>query len=135
MSNLWLVLADYFFLLFHTALIIFNLFGWVLKATRIWNLATLLVTALSWFGLGIFYGIGYCPLTDWHWSVLRELGHSNLPASYVQYLFDRLLGVSITPLTADYLTVSSFFLALIISVVLNIRDYRNKSVKKINKRN
>ncbi|TVR84309.1 MAG: DUF2784 family protein [Saprospirales bacterium] len=126
MADLWLQLADYFFLLFHTSLIFFNLFGWVIQSLRVWNLVTLLLTALSWFGLGIFYGIGYCPLTDWHWTVLQELGHTHLPASYVQYLFERLIGWSITPLTADYLTVSSFFMALVLSIILNIRDYRRK---------
>jgi hypothetical protein len=27
--------------------------------------------SLSWFGLGLFYGIGYCPSTDWHWRIKR----------------------------------------------------------------
>ena len=124
MSTTFLHFLDWFFLLFHTTLIAFNLFGWAWKPARKWNLLTLLLTALSWFGLGIFYGIGYCPITDWHWSVLRELGHRGLPASYVQYLLDRVLGVEVSPIEADYLTVVSFFAAFLVSVFLNFRDYK-----------
>jgi len=37
--------------------------------------ASLLLTAFSWFVLGIWYGWGYCVCTDWHYMVLRdELG-------------------------------------------------------------
>ncbi|MCD4791284.1 MAG: DUF2784 domain-containing protein, partial [Bacteroidales bacterium] len=73
---------DTFFVVFHTALIIFNLFGWIWKPTRRLNLITLLLTGASWFILGIFYGIGYCPLTDWHWQVLHKLGIYDVPNSY-----------------------------------------------------
>ncbi len=122
MSTFWLNFLDVFFLVFHSTLIVFNLFGWVYKPLRKWNLLCLLLTGLSWFGLGIFYGIGYCPLTDWHWMVLRELGETGIPASYVQYILDRILSISVTPSQADILTVSTFFIALVISSLLNWRD-------------
>ncbi|HPF94086.1 MAG TPA: DUF2784 family protein, partial [Tenuifilaceae bacterium] len=64
------MLLDVFFVAFHTLLIAFNLFGWIWWRTRKANLITLLLTGLSWIGLGLFFGIGYCPLTDWHWQVL-----------------------------------------------------------------
>jgi uncharacterized membrane protein YeiH len=57
----WLVSLDYFFIAFHSALIIFNLFAWIPRFTRRWNLISLGLTAFSWLGLGLFYGIGYCP--------------------------------------------------------------------------
>lgn len=119
-------IADYFFLLFHTALMIFNLFGWIPAKWRKWNLLTLLITAASWFLLGIFYGMGYCFLTDWHWTILAKLGKSPGVNSYVQYLFHRLLHIDISADFADMLTVLLFFLALIISLILNIRDFWRK---------
>jgi hypothetical protein len=61
--------ADSFFIIFHSVLICFNLFGWIPKALRKWNLFSLILTTFSWFILGIFYGFGYCFLTDWHWEV------------------------------------------------------------------
>ena len=49
------------FFVFHTAWIVFNCVGWAWRRTRRWHLATVSLTALSWFGLGIRYGWGYCP--------------------------------------------------------------------------
>ncbi|MEO5906489.1 MAG: DUF2784 family protein, partial [Saprospiraceae bacterium] len=62
-------LLDYFFFFFHTSLILFNCFGWIFPKLRRWNLITLLLTAFSWFVLGIWFGLGYCVCTDWHWAV------------------------------------------------------------------
>jgi hypothetical protein len=114
-------ILDLFFLFFHTLLIIFNLFGWIFRKTRIANLITLLLTGLSWFGLGIFYGWGYCPLSDWHWQVLEKMGRYNIPVSYIQYIAERLLGADIGSTMADILTLTAFILALILSLFFNFR--------------
>src|SRR6056297_243756 len=100
-------LLDYFFVIFHSALIIFNLFGWIWKKTRKANLVTLILTGLSWFALGVFYGIGFCPLTEWHWQVLTKLGERNLPVSYTEYLVNRLLGINLA-VNYDILTGALF---------------------------
>ena len=52
-------LLNIFFFVFHTLLMLFNCFGWAWKKTRPWNLVTLLLTAGSWFIVGIWYGWGY----------------------------------------------------------------------------
>lgn len=113
---------DIFFVVFHTILILFNLFGWVWKRTRRANLITLGLTGLSWFALGIFYGIGYCPLTDWHWNVLAKLGKTDLPNSYIAYLLNRSAGISMSEKLVDIFTMLFFIVALLLSVFLNIRD-------------
>ena len=110
---------DIFFLSFHSILIIFNLFGWIIKPLRKANLITLLFTGGSWFILGIFYGIGYCPLTDWHFNVLEKLGKTNLPTSYVKYILDRITGLNFNTDLVDISTLICFFSALIISLYLN----------------
>ena len=115
-------LLDCFFTILHTLLILFNLTGWIWRYTRKWNLISLLLTAGSWVFLGFFYGFGYCPLTDWHFSILYELGERGLPASYVQYLIQRVLHVSVTSSFADAITLTGLVLALIMSVYLNLRD-------------
>jgi len=112
---------DVFFLVFHSFLILFNLFGWMWKKTRMLNLITLLITGFSWIVLGIFYGWGYCFLTDWHWRVLENIGELNLPNSYVQYLLNRILGLNISAITAEYLTVILFVIALLLSVYTNLK--------------
>ncbi|WP_350356651.1 DUF2784 domain-containing protein [Fodinibius salicampi] len=117
-------LLNIFFLFFHTAWMLFNLFGWIWKRVRKWNLLSLLLTAFSWFGLGIWYGLGYCPCTHWHWLVRRELGYTNMPSSYIKFLIQELTAMNISAVAVDWLTGVSFGLALILSVALNIRDYK-----------
>ena len=121
-----LKILDLFFLVFHTGLIFFNLFAWIYKKTRKLNLVTLILTGASWFVLGIFYGMGYCPLTDWHFRVLHRLGIHNLPDSYIKYLADRLTGLDINASLVELLTLLLFFLALAASILVNIRDYIKK---------
>ncbi|HYW94396.1 MAG TPA: DUF2784 domain-containing protein [Bacteroidales bacterium] len=123
-------ILDIFFIVFHTSLVLFNLFGWIWKKTRQLNLVTLLLTGGSWFILGIFYGIGYCPLTEWHFRILEKLGIYNLPNSYMSYLAERLTGIRFDPRLVDALTLTGFVLALILSVVFNARDFAAKKRKK-----
>jgi hypothetical protein len=115
---------DAFFMVLHPAIIVFNLTGWIFRKTRRWNLVLLLLTGASWFILGIWKGIGYCPLTDWHFSVLIKLGEKDLPFSYIAYLMDRILGWRLSDELTDYVTVTLFALALCCSVALNFRDIR-----------
>ncbi len=115
-----LKIADIFFVVFHTALIFFNLFGWIWKRTRLANLVTLMLTAASWTVLGYFYNTpGYCPLTDWHFDVLHKLGERNMPSSYVKYLADRITGFDFDSILIDSLTLWLLVTALMISLVLN----------------
>jgi len=115
-------ILDIFFVVFHSFLIIFNLFGWIWRKTQIWNLITLLLTGASWLILGWVVGaFGYCPLTDWHFNVLEKLGKTNLPNSYIKYLADRITGLDLNAGIVDKITLYSFTAALIISLAINIR--------------
>ena len=115
-------ILDVFFVVFHSFLILFNLFGWIWRKTRLWNLITLLLTGASWLILGCIVGVlGYCPLTDWHFTVLEKLGKTDLPNSYVKYLADRITGLNLNADMVDKITLYTFLAALIISLALNIR--------------
>ncbi len=119
----WYHTLDIFFLIFHAALVLVNLFGWMWKPIRKLNLITLLLTFLSWTILGIFYGWGYCPLTDWHWEVLRKMGETELPLSYITYMINRVSGFNpnedmVAVFTAIFLGVSFLF-----SIGYNTRDF------------
>jgi len=122
----WPMMIDHmlngFFFVFHSAWIGFNLLGWIWKATRRWNLVTLLLTGFSWFGLGLWYGFGYCPSTDWHWQVRRRLGFTDMPTSYIQFLLEKLTGWALHPVLVDALTLLGFCIALGMSIYLNYRD-------------
>jgi len=117
------IFLDKFFILFHMFIALFIVFGWLWKRTRKFNLILLLLTAFSWFVLGLWYGIGYCPLTHWHWQVRWRLGYHDMPASYIKFLLDTLTGLDFNPLFVDILTGSAFGLALLLSLILNIKDY------------
>ena len=116
-------LLDIFFTVFHTGLVFFNLFGWIWKKTRRLNLICLLLTGASWVILGIFYGFGYCPLTDWHFNILGKLGYTDLPDSYLSFLFTRLTGMQIDQSMVDSVTLWGLIIALIISLYLNFRHW------------
>ena len=116
-----LVFADWFFVIFHTAIVFFNLFGWIWRKTRKANLALLTLTMASWFILGIWYGIGYCPITDWHWNVLKDLGNNDLPNSYVKYMIDRLAGTDVDANLVDISVGICFALAVFASIFANFK--------------
>jgi len=122
-------LLDILFVVFHTSLTFFNLFGWIWKRTRLANLITLALTGASWLFLGLMVGVpGYCPLTDWHFDILYKLGETDLPTSYIKYLIDRLTGLDVNQSLVDKATLYSFIAALIVSLLLNIRDLRRRKV-------
>jgi hypothetical protein len=85
------------------------------------------LTGASWLFLGLIVGtLGYCPLTDWHFKILEKLGKTDLPYSYTKYLADRLTGLDINALLIDNVTLFLFLAALVISIVLNLRDWKNE---------
>lgn len=112
---------DIFMLVFHTGFILFILVGWAIPRLRLLHLVCALLTAGSWYVLGLFYGLGYCPFTDWHWQVLNRLGHYGLPVSYVQYLLKRVAGISVSPGFADTITVAGLFIAMALSAFFFLR--------------
>ena len=121
---------DIFFTAFHSLLVLFILFGWIWKKTRRLNLICILLTAGSWLGLGIFYGLGYCPLTDWHFNILRRLGYTDLPNSYLSFLFTRLTRLQIDQNLVDAVTLWGLVIAMMISIFLNFRHWFLRSRKK-----
>jgi hypothetical protein len=120
-------ITDIFFVIIHTTLIIFNLFGWIWKRTRKLNLIMLSLTGVSWLFLGLMIGtLGYCPLTDWHFAILEKLGKTDLPNSYIKYLADRLTGLDINASVVDKFTLYCFLTAFLISILLNMSDHTKK---------
>lgn len=108
-----LELLDILFHIFHISIIVINTTFWLsLRTLRIAQV-TLVLTAISWFGFGFFYGFGYCFLTDWHWQIKEELGETNLPLSYIKLVLDRTTGMNWEPEVVDKWT----FIVLIVSVL------------------
>ena len=123
------IVLNYFFLFFHTSLIIFNSFGWIFPKIRKWNLITLLLTAFSWFVLGIWFGWGFCVCTDWHWKVRWNLGYHDMSNSYIHFLILKFTGINFSEELVNIGTSIVFFSSFIISLLMNIRDYKRKNIR------
>lgn len=126
-----LLFLDGVFFTFHTALVLFNVFGWIPRRTRRLNLACLLATAISWFVMGAWHGIGYCLLTDWHWQVRKALGLHDPEDSYVELLISKLTGWHAPPSLVQNGAGFIFFAALISSLYVNIRLNRERKAEPI----
>jgi len=122
-----LKLLDIFYTCIHLLIIGFNLFGWIWPKTRKLHVIVVIVTLLCWFGLGIWYGWGYCPVTEWQWDVKEKLGETNLPNSFVKYFADKITGKDFPPALVDRVTLISFLAAISITIYVN---FMRKSFKK-----
>ena len=124
LSPATLVFLDHAFLVAHTGLIFFNLFGWAWRKTLRLNLLSIFLTAGSWVAFAPWYGLGYCPCTDWHWQVKWGLGQTDLPNNYLTYLFDAWTGIAVSDEFAFRLAWGALLPALALSVWLNLKDRR-----------
>lgn len=118
--------VDFLFVAGHAILIAFNLSGWAFRRTRRLHLVVIGLTIGSWVLLGLVYGFGYCPCTDWHWDVKRALGEQDLPNSWVKYYADAVSGMDVDAGLIDAVVGACGFGALALSVALNLRDLRRR---------
>jgi len=119
-------LLDILLTLIHLAIIGFNLFGWIWKRTRRMHLVCVMLTAGCWFILGIWFGWGYCPVTDLQWHIKEKLGETNLPGSFIKYFADKISGIPVDASLVDTLTAGGFFAAALLSVYVNVFWQRGK---------
>ena len=103
----------------HLSIVCFNLFGWMPKKWRKAHFISIVLTAASWFILGIWFGFGYCPFTDWQWQVKERLGEKNLPANFVEYFAEKITGQNFSPTLVSNVIAISFAAAALISVYVN----------------
>jgi hypothetical protein len=127
---MWLSFLNIFFFVFHTALTLLNICGWAFRKTRKLHLITLLLTAASWFVLGIWYGWGYCLCTDWHWKVREAMGYDDRSNSYIHFLLLNLTGKDFGARMVEDITATVFFICTFLSIYFNIRDYKIMKTKK-----
>jgi len=122
-------LLDFTLTLLHLIIIGFNLFGWIFPATRKANFICILITAFCWFVLGIWFGWGYCPITDWQWQVKERLGETDLPSSFITYYAEKITGRHFSNNFIDLLTLICFAAAITLSVYFNFFSRRRRSVQ------
>ena len=114
-----LMVLDFLLTILHLIIILFNLFGWIVRRTRRLHFWFAMVTLGCWTILGIWFGIGYCPVTDWQWNVKEQLGEQNLPGSFIKYVIDRVFNSDLNADLIDVLTLVCFLLAIIASIKVN----------------
>lgn len=119
-----LQIADIFLTIVHLVIITFNLFGWIPATTRKAHLISILATAASWFLLGIWFGMGYCPVTDWQWKVKERLGERDLPDSFIEYYAEKILHTDFNTGLINNITAISFAVVAFISVYVNARGIK-----------
>lgn len=119
---MFLQFLNIFFFVFHTAFTIFNLSGWAFRKTMNLHLATIILTALSWFVLGIWYGWGYCVCTDWHWQVRNAMGIHDQSNSYIHFLISKLTGIDFNRILVERATLILFLLSFMLNIIFRFRN-------------
>ena len=112
-------LLDFLLTIIHLSIVFFNLFGWIPKKWRKAHFISVVLTASSWFILGIWFGFGYCPFTDWQWQVKERLGETNLPPNFVEYFAEKITKQDFSPELVANVIAFSFAAAALISIYVN----------------
>lgn len=118
---------DILLTLLHLLIIGFNLSGWIFPVTRKLHFIFIIATAFSWLILGIWFGMGYCPITDWQWRVKEQLGEHNLPDSFITYYANKITGRDFSDSLINLLTLIFFVLAALLSVYFNFLKRKQSS--------
>ena len=103
----------------HLTIIIFSVTGWMIPALRPFHLLLCLLIAFSWLVLGARKGWGYCLVTDWQWNLMRRMGRTDLPSSYMPMLYRFITGHEGDNRRIEMVTRSVFFCSLLASLVVN----------------
>ncbi len=111
-----LKVLDVLFFILHILIIGFNLFGWIWPKTRNLHIFLVALTLCSWLIAGIWFGFGYCVITDWHWDIKKQLGEVNLPSSFISYLLNNIFQLNIGESLIDVFTGVGFILSIIMAI-------------------
>jgi hypothetical protein len=125
LPNIVLKLLNIIFHLIHLSIIIFFLFGWMFERLRFAHFILSLLILLSWCGLGIFFGFGYCLVTDIQWKIKKLLKEEPNTEFYVKYMVDKLTGLNTNPGFVNGMTTCIYFGIFIISTILISRSCFN----------
>lgn len=119
---------DIGFTIFHSAFILFVLFGWIHPRTQRIHQFALLFTLIAWLLIGWYVGtIGYCPLTDWQWDIKRQLGERNLPSSFTEYVGEKLTGMDLNKTYVDIVTAAGLAFGVIMAVIKYVQSRIRRS--------
>ncbi|HWD37224.1 MAG TPA: DUF2784 family protein [Fimbriimonas sp.] len=124
MPRVLLQALDIGFFVLHSAIVLLNVFGWMWRPLRKANLVMLLLTLASWTLMGVFYGVGYCVCTDWHFRVRQALGYHDLGGNYIGFFTWKLTGYLPPESLVRTGCAVIFSVSLIASLWVNLADFR-----------
>ncbi len=110
-------LLDAFLTVFHLAVVLVLVWGWIWPDFREYHRWVVFVTSVSWFGIGAFYGWGYCALTDWQWRVKKKLGIAPEYPAFIPFILGK-VGIHAAPTAIDKMSFWVFILVLVMTVGL-----------------
>ena len=117
-----LTILNVLFHALHMTIILFFLFGWMVKETRQLHYCLAVLILVSWYGLGLFFGFGYCLITDIQWRIKRHLSQTPSTEYYIKYLVDKIAGVNSRANIINGITTYTYFGILVVSTVLLVRS-------------
>ena len=103
----------------HLFIIVFSVIGWLIPPLRPLHLLLCLLIAFSWLVLGACKGWGYCLVTDWQWQLMRKMGKTDLPSSYMPMLYRFFTDHAGDDQRIETITRSVFFCSLLASLAVN----------------
>jgi len=107
----------------HVAVITFVAIGWLFPPLHLAHLVLTVLTLGSWFILGRWLGVGYCPLTDWHWKVKDALGNGRPKGTYIFLALEHMTGRNFNSAQVDRVVLLGTILIGGLSLILNILDW------------
>lgn len=103
----------------HVSIIVFVLVGWVFPSLRRFHFVLLVLILSSWFILGRWLGVGYCPISDWHWKLKGSLGEGRPEGTYIHHVLQKLTGKTLNSPRVDKMTTLVTLTLATLSLVLN----------------
>ncbi len=111
------------FHLVHIVIILFVMIGWIFSTLLPLHLALTLLTLGSWFILGRWFGIGYCPISDWHWKIKAILGEGRPNGTYIHLVLQNITKRELNSAIVDKVVLIGTMVIMGISLVLNVQAW------------
>jgi len=119
LKRIALLAADRILYLFHICFMLAIVLGWIPQATRMFNWYLIVITLVSWFGLGLVFGFGFCLITDIQSRIRQRLVTGGSMPSFVKDVLERVTGRELNPLYVEVITQLVFYFSVAASFYAN----------------
>lgn len=116
----------------HVAIILIICLGWIWKKFHLLYVICNSCALFSWLILGFFKGYGYCLLTDIQWTLLESRGATNLPDTFIDYLFSAMNVSGFSFNTVEIINYFKVFIAITFVLRLSYIYLYDKAQMKTN---